>query len=269
MMKIIYVDDEKIQLENFRLTTLGMDEISSLELFSDSRAACEWAKEHPVDVAFLDIEMPHMDGIELARKLKEYDRKTCIVFVTAYDNYALDAMGVRPAGYLLKPYTRKDIEAELENASFLINGSWKKKISITTMPDLLVTINGQNIFKGHGKPEELFALLVDRGKVGVTRGDAVACLWEGKILSDSTYGTCLYRLKNILEEAGAAHLLLTKGNAKYLNTDLVDCDLYQMLEGDPEAVSAYCGSYLRRYSWAEERVAQLDEIKRNQTTKHS
>ena len=263
-MKIIYVDDEEIQLENFRITAKDIEGMGDLKLFSDSRQAYKWAKEHPVDVAFLDIEMPHMDGIELAEKLKEISRKTCIIFVTAYEQYALKAMNARPAGYLLKPYDRADIETELENASFVTGNTLKKKLCIQTMPDLLVTVNGENIFKGHNKSEELFALLVDRGKVGVSKQDAIACLWEGKQLADSTYGTCLYRLKNILEEAGISQLLVAKGNTKYLDidSDLIDCDLYRMLKGDKEVITAYAGMYLRRYSWAEERTAQLNSIKR-------
>lgn len=263
-MRIIYVDDEKIQLENFRMTTEGMDGISSLQLFTDSLDAYKWAQEHTIDVAFLDIEMPRMDGIELAGKLREINRRICIVFVTAYEKYALDSFEVRPMGYLLKPYSRKEIETEIENACFVLNGNLKKRVSITTMPDLLVRINGKDVFQGHGKPEELFALLVDRGRGGVTKGDAVACLWDGKIVSSSTYGTCLYRLKNILEEAGASNLLIAKGNTRYLNLDLVDCDLYRMLSGEKEAIAAYSGMYLRRYSWAEERIGQLNEIKKNQ-----
>ncbi len=264
-MKIIYVDDEEIQLENFRITAKDIDGMEDLKLFSDSRQAYEWAKEHPVDVAFLDIEMPHMDGIQLAGKLKELNRRTCIIFVTAYEQYALKAMGTRPAGYLLKPYDRTDIENELENASFVTGNMLKKKICIQTMPDLLVTVNGENIFKGHSKSEELFALLVDRGKIGVAKQDAIACLWDGKQLADSTYGTCLYRLKNILEEAGISQLLVTKGNTKYLDIDSnqIDCDLYRMLNGEKEAISEYAGTYLRRYSWAEDRAAQLNIIKKS------
>ena len=263
-MKIIYVDDEEIQLENFRMTAGDIDGMEDLKLFSDSRQAYEWAREHPVDAAFLDIEMPHMDGIELAEKLKEISRRTCIIFVTAYEQYAFRAMSVRPAGYLLKPYDRADIEKELENASFVTGNSLKKKICIRTMPDLLVTVNGENIFKGHSKSEELFALLVDRGKIGVTKQDAIACLWDGKSVAESTYATCLYRLKNILEEAGVSKLLVTIGNTKYLDTDSeqIDCDLYRMLDGDKEIINSYTGIYFRRYSWAEDRTAQLDAVKK-------
>lgn len=261
-MKIIYVDNETIQLENFRLTAEGIAGISELKLFSDSLEALAWAGSHPIDAAFLDIEMPRLNGIELARKLKEINRKICIIFVTAYDTYALDSFEVRPTGYLLKPYLREDIEKELENVCFLTNRSCEKRIRITTMPDLRLQIDGADVFLGHGKPEELFALLVDRGELGVTKKDAVASLWEGRILGSSTYGTCLYRLKNMLEEAGAPNLVLAKGNTRYLNMGLVDCDLYQMLEGKEQAIEAYSGVYLRRYSWAEERTPQLNAIKK-------
>ena len=166
-MNIIYVDDEQIQRENFRLTVKGMEGMESLKLFGSSVEAYEWAKEHPVDVAFLDIEMPQMDGLELTRKLKELNRDTRVVIVTAYEPYSLEAFRARATAYLLKPYSREDIEKELENALYHYHTTdhpSQKKIQIVTMPDLLVTINGRTVFKGHSKQEELFALLVDRGR---------------------------------------------------------------------------------------------------------
>ena len=262
-MNILYADDEKMQLENFRLTVAGIEGMEQVQLFSDSNEAYEWAKTHTVDVAFLDIEMPHCSGITLAQKLKELNRKTAIVFVTAYDQYALDAFKVHASGYLLKPYTKADVERELENACLSMGGTPGKKVHITTMPDFLVTVNGKNIFKGHGKQEELFALMVDRGKNGVTKGDALTCLGDGRPLSDSTYWSWLFRLKSILQDAGLPDLIETGGNTKYLKTELVDCDLYKMKQGDRESIQAYTGRYLQRYSWAEERIAELDEIKKN------
>lgn len=259
-MNILYVDDEKMQLENFRLTVDGIEGMESVHLFDDSTKAYDWAKDHPVDVAFLDIEMPRYNGITLAQKLKELNRKIAIVFVTAYDQYALNAFKVHASGYLLKPYTKAEVEHELENACLSVGSTRSKKVHITTMPDLLVKANGNNIFKGHGKQEELFALFVDRGERGVTKGDAINCLGDGKILSDSTYWSWLFRLKSILEDAGLPDLIETNGNTKRLRTDLVDCDLYKMQQGDPAIVQNYTGRYLQRYAWAEERIAELDAI---------
>ena len=261
-MRVIYVDDEKIQGKNFRLSSEGITDIDTLQVFGSSLEAYEWAKENPVDVAFLDVEMPHMNGIELAKKLKEIDPTIRIVFVTAYEQYALEAIGVRAVGYLLKPYTRADIEKELKNAYYTTQKVPQEEIRIRTMPDLLLMVNGETVPLGHTKQEELFALLVDRGEAGITKGDALACLWEGKKPSDSTYWTCLFRLKNILEEAGISDLIKTRGNTKYLDTQRVKCDLYEMLEGKKKAIEQYSGAYLRRFSWAEERIPQLDKIKK-------
>lgn len=261
-MNVIYVDDEAIQLENFRLTVQGLAGIDTLQLFSDSVQALEWAKSHPVDAAFLDIEMPKLSGLELAKQLKALNRRTGIVFVTAYDQYALDAFSVRASGYLLKPYTRTDVEAELENLGLAVGQSLTKKICITTMPDFLVTVNGKNIFKGHSKQEELFALLVDRGKVGITKNEALLFLGDGAQPSDSAYWSWLFRLKNVLEEAGVPSLLIAHGNARYLDVEQVDCDLYRMQAGDENVIARYTGQYMRRYAWAEGRIAELDAIRR-------
>ena len=258
-MRVIYVDDEPLQSENFKICTRELSMMESLNCFQSSEAAYSYAKENKIDVAFLDIEMPVMNGIELARKLKEMDRSIQIIFVTAYEEYALEAFGVRAIGYLLKPYTREDIQKELENVCIAEHKPLKKEIRIETMPDLSLTVNGKTVVLGHTKQEELFALLVDRGKSGITKGDALECLWGGR-KSDSTYWTCLFRLKNILEQEGLQDLIQTNGNTKYLNTDLVTCDLYKMLDGDPEVIAKYTGEYLRRFSWAERRLYQLNEI---------
>ena len=102
-MRVIYVDDEELLLENFCLTAKELPRIDTLHTFQSGEAALSWAREQPVDVAFLDIEMPVMNGIELARRLKEVDENIRIIFVTAFEQYALQACGVDAVGYLLKP----------------------------------------------------------------------------------------------------------------------------------------------------------------------
>lgn len=260
-MKVIYVDDEKILLENFRLTVKDIARIDSLETFNSGEDALSWAKDNSVDVAFLDMEMPIMNGMEVAKRLKQIDENIRIVFVTAFEQYALQAFGVGAIGYVLKPYTSYDIEKELEKA-YYIRKRPKKVIQIQTMPDLIITVDGSPLRLGHTKQEELLALLIDRGEAGITKGDAIASLWSG-YSSDSIYWTTMSRLKAILEKAGISDIIVTKGQTKCINTDMVECDMYQMLKGDATVIAKYEGSYLRRFSWAEERNAQLYEIKNN------
>ena len=258
-MRVIYVDDEELLLENFRLTAKELPRIDALHTFQSGQAALLWAKEHPVDVAFLDIEMPVMNGIELARRLKEVDENIRIMFVTAFEQYALQAFGVDAVGYLLKPYLSEDIDKQLKKA-FYIKSIPKKEIQIQTMPDLVIKVNGEQLKLGNTKQEELMALLIDRGESGVTKRDAIQCLWLG-YSSDSIYWTTMSRLKAILEQAEIGDILVSNGQRKYLNTDKVECDLYQMLQGDAGAIESYKGKYLTRFPWAEERNAQLRRIK--------
>jgi DNA-binding LytR/AlgR family response regulator len=77
---------------------------------------------HP-NLVFLDIDMAHLNGIELGEKLKEIDARTIIVYVTAHEKYALDAFRVRAFHYLLKPLTKERVAAVwLEALAFIRRG---------------------------------------------------------------------------------------------------------------------------------------------------
>ena len=260
-MKVIYVDDEKNLLENFRLTVKDIDNIKELKVFDSSEKALDYAQKHEVNLAYLDVEMPIMNGLTLAKELKQIDENIQIVFVTAFSEHALEAFGVPAIGYLLKPYEREDILRTLQLAA-RIRPIPKKKIVIETFPDLKITVDDTVVRLGHTKQEELMALLVDRGEVGITANDAIDCLWEGVISSDSKFRVTFSRLKEMLKDYGIEHIIASSGNAKHLRTDQVECDLYRMLEGDKEAIAKYNGFYLRRFYWAEERNTQLMQRKK-------
>lgn len=259
-MKVIYVDDEPMQIKNFCLTVEGMERIDYLGTFEKSQDALEWVKKNEVDVAFLDIEMPNINGIELARKLKEINQNIRIIFVTAYEQYALDAFGVNAIGYLLKPYTSEDIEKELTKA-YYVRDIPKAEIQIKTMPNLQIYVDGKSLQLGQTKQVEMLAFFVDRGEDGVTKLDAMNALWS-EYSSESVYWTTMSRMKSMLDEAGISNLIISKGQSKYINMGIVDCDLYHMLAGEEAAVQNYDGRYLEEYVWAGERKRQLEEIKK-------
>lgn len=259
-MNVIYVDDEPMQIKNFCLTSESMKRIDSLETFERGQDALEWAKSHSVDTAFLDIEMPVMNGIELAKKLKEINRNIRIIFVTAYGQYALDAFGVNAIGYLLKPYTSEDVEKELTKA-YYVRDIPKKEIQIKTMPNFQMWVDGKQLILGQTKQVELLAYFTDRGEKGVTKLEAMETLWAG-YSGESVYWTTMSRLKTMLDEAGIPNLIIAKGQTKCINTGIVDCDLYRMLSGDEAIIRHYNGAYLEEYIWAEERKKQLDSIKK-------
>ena len=262
-MRVICVDDEKPVLENFKSKVKDFLEIKNLELFQSAKAALKWVELNPVDVAFLDMEMPQMSGIELARELKKIDRNIRIIFVTAYDQYAMDAFRVDALGYLLKPYTREEIRHELEKA-FLMRSKPKKSVKIQTIPDFVVLVDGAPMHFDRMKPEELLALLVDRAEAGVTAGEAIACLWPERTADENTqtlYRVTFHRMMEALKEAGIEHIIGSEGRKRFILTEQVDCDLYRLLSGNINELQNYCGEYMKEYSWAELRNAQLNSIK--------
>ena len=257
-MRIIYVDDELPAINNFRLTVAPFREIRSIETFQKGEEALDWVRTHTVDVAFLDMEMPGLHGLGLALKLKEVNPNIRVVFVTAYSQYAMDAWGVDASGYVLKPYIAADIQKELQKCQFRPMPS--QRVTITTIPTLSITVDGQPLHIAGGKPREMFALLVDRADRGITAGEGIAYLWPDRpndANTQSLFRMTYKRLAGVLEEAGVGHIVASQENRRFLRVDQVDCDLYRILSGDTQAAKKYFGQYMQEYSWAEDRNGQL------------
>lgn len=257
-MYVIYVDDEKPAIDNFRLTTKSFPEISELTTFQSGEEALEHVKTHPVDVAFLDMEMPGIHGLTLAKELKEYDSRIRVVFVTAYSEYALDAWSVDATGYLMKPYTAAEIHKELSKCTYRPMPS--HRVVIETIPTLNLVVDGAPMYIAGTKPRELFAFLVDCGERGFTIGECIANLWPEREVdagSQSLFRMTWKRLADALESVGVGDIIGKSENRRYLKVEKVECDLYRILAGEKKAAKKYDGEYLREYDWAEEKNAQL------------
>ena len=260
-MHVIYVDDEQPALDNFKFTVASCPEISSLTMFLSGEEALRWAKSYLVDVAFLDMEMPGLHGLALAMKLREIHRNIRVIFVTAYSQYAMDAWGVDAIGYVLKPYAASDIMKEIRKCSFRPLPS--QRVEIQTIPDFAVMVDGVPLHLARTKVRELLALLVDRGDRGITTGEGIAYLWPERPndpKTQSLFRMTYKRLADALEAAGIGHIVVSRGNRRFLQMDQVDCDVYRILSGDRQAAKRYNGQYLQEYSWAEERNGQLSRM---------
>ena len=104
-MNILVVDDEYFALELMKSALEEANIRSTVYLCSDVSGALKTAREEKIDVAFLDIQMPGMNGIELARELKVLNPKVNIVFATGYSEYMKAGKDLRKSGYLMNPVT--------------------------------------------------------------------------------------------------------------------------------------------------------------------
>jgi two-component system response regulator AlgR len=118
-MRILIVDDEPLARERLRalIVDLGVDEVAGEA--GDGNAALEAVQSLKPDVVLLDIRMPGMSGLEVARHLHRLDRPPAVVFATAFGDHALDAFDANAIDYLLKPIRSERLAAALEKARTL------------------------------------------------------------------------------------------------------------------------------------------------------
>ena len=261
-MNVIYVDDERIALECFEYEARQLKEIAQLNLFDSAESALSFARQNVVDAAFLDIEMPEMSGLLLAKALQEIRPEISIIFVTAYSTYALEAFKADAIGYVLKPYDSQAIAHALQKAMKMtpVRG---KQIRIQTIPTFMMTVRGKPVQFSSRKSEELLALLVDHAGRAMMPGEIICCLWPDRMMDEKTTALLRMTYRRLvlqLRSVGAEDILITQGKRRSLNTEMVECDLYQVLGGDEQAARRYTGEYLREYSWAEMTNAMLDNI---------
>ncbi|MBO9716675.1 MAG: response regulator transcription factor [Pseudoxanthomonas sp.] len=115
MFECVVAEDEEL-LRTSLLLQLGevWPALRIVAECEDGACALEAIAEHKPDVAFLDIRMPGLTGIEVAAALAEVSPRTQVVFVTAYDQYAIDAFEKGAVDYLLKPISRERLQATVQ-----------------------------------------------------------------------------------------------------------------------------------------------------------
>ena len=109
-MKVILVDDEALLLKQLEMEISQFPNVEIVGQFNDPVAALEFLKKHKVEAVISDIEMPGMNGIELGRQAKELQPGIVLVFITGYEQYAIEAMKIRADFYITKPFNTEDIK---------------------------------------------------------------------------------------------------------------------------------------------------------------
>ena len=254
-MIAIAVDDEVLMLGALVAAIEESPDISQVNKFSGCEEALEFVKENPVDVAFLDINMRGMGGLALAEKIIAARPNCKIVFCTGYEEYAISAFRLHASGYLMKPVSCEDVQAEIDN----IKGMRKraKLLTVNCFGNFEVYANNEKVMFKRLKSKELFAFLVDRNGAGMTAKQICAALFPDD--TDDTKNAAYLRqlvldLKNTLKSVGAESVLCHETPCYRVDTNLIKCDYISYLEtGKPE----FRGEYMMQYSWAEETCAML------------
>jgi two-component system LytT family response regulator len=113
-LRVLIVDDETLARQGIRMLLDQDAEISLIEEASNGKQAAELMRTGGFDLIFLDVQMPEMDGVAALRCLG--GESPAVIFVTAYDQYAVEAFELNAADYLLKPFTPQRFRQAFERA---------------------------------------------------------------------------------------------------------------------------------------------------------
>lgn len=257
-MRAIIVDDESLMIHKFVRLAADIEYLNVAGTFDNAEDAENYVAANPVEAAFLDIEMPEVDGIELAKRLRAIRSDILIVFITAYDEYIHDANEINGDHYIIKPYTRATLENVMEKLR-LLSVRQHKDIYIQTFGRFMVRRNDVPV-KLTGKAKEILALVVTRCGKEISNEEIYSTIWEGRPYNNasmSVYYNALRRLKNTLRAAGIEGILVSTPRGQTVNTALFDCDYYAWKAKNVDRRDLFEGEFLSEYSWGEYILATI------------
>ena len=234
MLNVVIVDDEIHVLNLLKMFLQKAGQVNVLETFTDPNEALESIINLKPDVAFLDIEMPEINGLELANNLIEQNDELMVIFVTGYNQYALEAFQVNALDYILKPVNQNRIEKCILRLNKFKNPRVEEKINIERkiccFGDFEVYGNNGVIKWPTRKVEEMLAYFIVHRNRNIGRWEIGEILWpEGDPEKIKTnLHTTLFRLRKALKENNVSIEISSKrGEKGTYRCELKDspCDL--------------------------------------------
>ncbi len=257
-MRGIIVDDEPLMVKSFMRMSSGIPDLNVVAQLSSGEEAVEFVEKNDVEIVFLDIVMPGMTGIECAEKLKEMRPDILIVFISAFDEYVSDSNKIGADYYIVKPYKREVLEMTVSRMK-LLQKRQRKNIFIQTFGRFSVLMDGKPI-NLTGKAKEILALIVTKRGKEISNEELYSTIWEERPYSNDAmkvYYNALKRLKEALAENGLSELLIPSARGQRVNTQMFDCDYYNLLDSNTSDLDKFEGEFMSEYSWGEYILADI------------
>lgn len=246
-MRIIVVDDETAPLHLFLEGTLALDHATDYHFFhDDTEKILKYCRDFPVDGAFLDVRMPRVDGVDLARQIIAIHPQIRIVFVTGFNITLEDideAVRSNVIGIAFKPLNEMDLSRYLDAMK-----QQKTILVARTFGSFDCFIHGQLVRFSSTKSKELFAYLIVNDGKSVTMNQAITALWPDREIDKAKilYRDAVWRLRSTLSDIGFPCVEFGRA-VLTLNKADIQCDYYDLLAGKDVD---YPGEFLASYEWS-------------------
>lgn len=252
-MKILIIDDEWAARKDLRRVVRNVVADVHIKMASNAGAALRLGRSEAYDVIFLDIQIPDMDGLTIAREILEVHPQTNIVVTTANPQYALEAVQLYVCDFIVKPIQEKDIRNAFEHLRWPVDAELKR-LRIQCFGLFEVYWNGKPLTFSRSKTKELLAYVIDHNGASCTADEIAVALWDNitDMAVTKAYIRGLIRdLRHTLDAIGMGGLIIRQSSEIAIRKDMLECDYFKFLEGDKEARKSYRGEYMSQYPWAE------------------
>ncbi|MFF6017332.1 response regulator [Lysinibacillus fusiformis] len=229
------MDDEPLALISMEKHLQKFDRIEVIKTFTSVKDLLTEGPSLDFQVAFLDVEMPSMNGLDIAELLKSWNDSLYIVFVTAYRDYAVQAFELHSIDYLLKPISTSRLATTIQRIEDLLQ---PKITSLPTLfhsePLLKIKCFGEFVVSYEGKPlhwrtiktKELFALLLLHLNTPVPRDTIIDNLWSYTDFNKARVQlhTTVSYLRSSLSAYGFLEVIDYTNGCYILTLDHIQCD---------------------------------------------
>jgi DNA-binding LytR/AlgR family response regulator len=179
--KAVVVDDEQPICDEIEYLLNQSVDVDVCATFTNSLHALAFITENPADIIFLDIQMPGLSGLEFGKKLSALPNPPLIVFITAFQEHALEAFGTPAVGYITKPVT----EDKLSYVLHKIRNLTTKKIPLPdTVPVTRICVTSRGKIKPLDIKEIVLAYVIEKDVFIRTKDEEFGCSLTMKELED-------------------------------------------------------------------------------------
>ena len=258
-MKILIVDDEAYLREELRDCIERVSPSNEYSEAEDYNGAVRLLNANKFDIAFLDIHLHGKNGLAIAESIKRISPATNIVMVTAYSEFALDALKLFVSGYLLKPVNDEELRKVLDNLRNPVKTEKNDMLQVRCFGNFEVFSEGKPLKFKRSKEKELLAYLICLKGASANRNEICSNIFDESMNPDKAavnFRQVYTSLKKDLIHQGFEDVIIHSNNNAYaVDVSFIQCDYYDYITGGN---NDYRGEFINQYSWAEQYIYALE-----------